>query len=199
MEKNLKIILIFGAIILFLLVWLIYSSIKQEEISSINISTGINPPKSNINSQIKIIEFGDFKCPACKSAHPIINEIIEKYNASLYFRNFPLKMHGEISYKASLAAECANEQNKFWEYHNLLYENQETFNEQSLKQFASQLQLNEAKFNNCLDTEKYKSQVQEDINEAVSFGIKGTPTYFINGVQVLGADKEKIEEIIKRI
>ena len=195
MEKNTKVILIFMLVITALLVIMIYFGTEREKI--FDVEKGINPAKGNPASLITIIEFGDFKCPACKAAHPTINEILNEYNTSLYYRNFPLPMHGEIAFLSAEAAECANEQNKFWQYHEILFENQDILNKENLKLYAKQLNLNEEQFNNCLDSEKYKQEVEKDINNAKDLGVKGTPTFFINGKKVLGADKEKIKQIIE--
>ena len=195
MEKNtLTIIIIFG-IITALLAVMLYFGLEREKV--FEVEKGINPAKGNSASLITIIEFGDFKCPACKAAHPVIDEILNEYNVSLYYRNFPLPMHGEISFLSAEAAECANEQDKFWQYHDILFENQDILNKENLKLYAKQLNLNEEQFNNCLDSEKYKQEVEKDIKDAKDLGVKGTPTFFINGRKILGADKEKIKKIIE--
>jgi|SRR3989344_2127130 len=196
MEKNTKVILIIFAVLILLVVYLIYSSIPKD--GSYNVEKGINPAKGNISSKNIIIEFGDFKCPACKASHPIIEEILKEYNVALYYRSFPLPMHGQISFLASEAAECANEQGKFWEYHNILYDNQDFFStEDDLKKYASNLGLNISKFNRCLDNETYKAEVEKDIADGEKFGIQGTPTFFVNGKRILGANKDTIVSNLK--
>ena len=195
MEKNTKVVLIFMGAIVLLLVIMIYFGTERERV--FEVEKGINPPKGDPASLIAIIEFGDFKCPACKAAHPVIDEILNEYNVSLYYRNFPLPMHGEISFLSAEAAECANEQDKFWQYHEILFENQDILNKENLKLYAKEIGLNEEQFNNCLDTEKYKQEVEKDIKDAKDLGVQGTPTFFINGKKVLGANKEKIKQIIE--
>ncbi len=197
MGQNSKVIVIGGIIIFLLLAVLIYSSIAPNKDKIQVVSRGINPAKGNLNSSVTIIEFGDFKCPACKAAHPIINEILTKYNASLYYRNFPLPMHGEISFLAAESAQCANEQGKFWEYHDLLYDRQDFLSKDNLKLYAKQIGLNEKEFNLCLDNEKYKNIVLNDLSDAKKLNLKGTPTFFINGREVFGANKQQIKEIIE--
>ena len=96
MEKNTKVVLIFMGAIVLLLVIMIYFGTERERV--FEVEKGINPPKGDPASLIAIIEFGDFKCPACKAAHPVIDEVLNEYNVSLYYRNFPLPMHGEISF-----------------------------------------------------------------------------------------------------
>ena len=196
MEKNTKVVLIFMGAIVLLLVIMIYFGTERERV--FEVEKGINPPKGDPASLIAIIEFGDFKCPACKAAHPVIDEVLNEYNVSLYYRNFPLPMHGEISFLSAEAAECANEQNKFWQYHDILFENQDNLNKENLRLYAQEISLNEQQFNSCLDTEKYKQEVEKDIKDANDLGVQGTPTFFINGKKVLGADKEKIKQIIEK-
>lgn len=191
MEKNTKVILGFVIVLIFLVVYLIYASIPKDSIY--DVERGINPARGNISSNNIIVEFGDFKCPACKASHPIIEEILKEYNVALYYRNFPLLMHGQISFLAAEAAECANEQGKFWEYHNILYDNQEILTtKDDLKKYASNLGLNMSKFNNCLDNETYKAEIKKDVSDGEKAGIQGTPTFFVNGKRILGADKDKI-------
>lgn len=196
MEKNTKVILVFIIVLILLVAYLIYASIPKD--SLYNVEKGINPAKGNLSSNNIIVEFGDFKCPACKASHPIIEEILKEYNVALYYRNFPLPMHGQISFLAAEAAECANEQGKFWEYHNILYDNQELLStKDDLKKYASDIELNISKFENCLSNESYKTEVEKDMADGEKFGIQGTPTFFVNGKRILGADKDKIVSNLK--
>ncbi len=196
MEKNTKVILIFFSLIVLLLVIMIYVSLpRQEKVNDIQIvEKGINPPKGNPDSEIVIIEFSDFQCPACKAGLPVIKEILEENDVGFYYRNFPIHKNSAI---AAEAAECANEQGMFWEYHDVLFENQDKLDEESLKKYALDIQLDAEQFNSCFDSEKYKNTVLQDLSEGKSLGVRGTPTFFVNGKMVLGVDKEKIEKIIK--
>lgn len=180
------------------MIFTIYISIpkNKEEGSVFEVSEGINPPKGNPSSLNVIIEFSDFQCPACKAAIPVIDELLDRYDIAFYYRNFPLEMH-ENSFIAAEAAECANEQGKFWEYHDVLFENQGKLNKEGLKSYAEQISINTEQFNNCLDNERYKNQIESDIKEGKSLGIVGTPTFFVNGRKVSGADKEKIQKFLK--
>ena len=195
-EANKKVLVLLGGLMLILIFILVYFSIPRN-IEVKDIDVGINPPRGNLNSSLTIIEFGDFKCPACKASHPIIEEILNKYDAVLYYRNFPLPMHGEISFLSAEAAQCANEQGKFWEYHDLLYDKQDFLSKDNLKLYARQTGLNEQQFDLCLDNEKYKGETLKDLGDAKKLGLKGTPTFFINGREVFGADKQEIERIIE--
>jgi len=174
----------------------IYSAYKKTPPQ--HIETGINPPKGNVTAQVTIVEFSDFQCPACKTAQKTINEILKEYGGkvSFYYRNYPLSFHAN-SFIAAEAAEAANEQRKFWEYHDILFANQNNLDKESLKKYAKDLGLDTEKFNSELDSEKYKSAIEKDIADGNSLGVPGTPVFFINGRQVFGADKTKIKQIIE--
>ena len=114
------------------------------------------------------------------------------------YRDFPLTSIHQWAQKGSEAADCANEQGKFWEYHDALYDSQTTITQtaqtggvtaavDALKGLASQLGLDTAAFNECLDTDKYASEVQKDVQDGTSYGVDGTPAFFVNGQLVVGA------------
>ena len=88
---------------------------------------------------------------------------------------------------AANASMCANEQGKFWEMHDVIFENQRSLSVSSLKQFAGQIGLDTEEFNSCLDSGKHSGEVQDDFKEGVSYGVSGTPGFFINGIPLVGA------------
>jgi protein-disulfide isomerase len=102
------------------------------------------------------------------------------------YRDFPIPSHPN-SQKAAEASECANDQGKFWEYQDLIWANQQALDVASLKGYAAQLGLDTATFNDCLDSGKKTSEVQKDYQAGQSYGVTGTPTFFINGLKVVGA------------
>jgi protein-disulfide isomerase len=102
------------------------------------------------------------------------------------YRDFPIPSH-TASQKASEASECAHDQGKFWEYQDLIWANQSALDVDSLKGYAAQLGLDTATFNDCLDSGKKTSEVQKDYQDGQSYGVTGTPTFFINGQLVKGA------------
>lgn len=137
---------------------------------------------------ITIIDFSDFQCYLCaryvKATEPLIRDTyIETGKVVLVFKHLPNR--GFDSLEASIAAQCAHEQGKFWEFHNLLYENQKPIdsgwvNQESLKKFAAKLNgLDIKKFNECLDNLKYKEFVERDIDLGLSFGFQDTPSFVI--------------------
>lgn len=145
----------------------------------------------NPDAPVKIVEFADFECPACGQfamlTKPDVHERLVKTGlASVEFYVFPLPMHAN-TWSASNAAYCANEQGKFWEMHDKLFANQQALDRASLLRYAKELGLNEAKFTAALDSQKIKDQIDADQAEAGRVGASGTPTFFINGRQIVGA------------
>ena len=159
------------------------------------------------NAKNVIIEFSDFECPYCGAASgthaalidqfkrsdptweapvPKLEELAKQGKIKFVFKNFPLNIHKNAQ-KAAEASECANEQKKFWEYHNKMFENQEALDVPSLKQYAKDLGLNTNKFNDCLDTGKMAAEVKNDLNAGVKAGISGTPAFLVNGQLIKGA------------
>ncbi|MBI2047015.1 thioredoxin domain-containing protein [Candidatus Pacearchaeota archaeon] len=191
-------ILIAIVLVIVLLGILIYSTLNPagKTTSKANASTGINPAKGNSSSKIIIIEFSDFQCPKCKAALPVIDAVLDRYGVALYYRNFPLPMH-KNSMNAAEAAECANEQEKFWQYHDILFQNQEMLDKESLKRYAAQLGLDAAQFNSCLDSHKYRNEIEKDFQDGEKLGVGGTPTFFINNRKIEGASLGVFESIIK--
>ncbi|MFA4952777.1 MAG: thioredoxin domain-containing protein [Candidatus Pacearchaeota archaeon] len=197
-EFNKSILILLGSLMLVLIFFLIYFSIPKTNEGIKNVGIGNLPPRGNPNAKIKIIEFSDFQCPACKASHPTMDRIFQDYREEvvLYYRYFPLSMH-ENSFIAAEAAECANEQGKFWEYHNILFDNQDKLDKENLKRYAEQIKLNSERFNSCLDNEETKEIISTDLNEAKALNLKGTPTFFINGKEVFGGNEQELRKLIE--
>ena len=146
-------------------------------------------------AKVAIIEYGDFQCPFCgkffkTTERQIIETYIKSGKAAFLWRDFAFL--GEESFRAAEAARCAGEQKKFWEYHDHIFNNQKGENEGAfadtvLKKFAKELGLNETTFNSCLDSKKYRKQVEEQSDEGRAFGVSGTPATFVNGFLISGA------------
>lgn len=151
------------------------------------------------DASVKIIEFSDFSCPFCKQTESTLKQVASKYQGqvSLAYRDFPL---GELHPKAQMAAEsarCAGEQGKFWEYHDLLFKDQGGFSREASLENARKLKLDEKRFAACLDTGKYRPQIDQDIQDGIAAGVTGTPAFFVNGVFLDGAQSvEAFERII---
>jgi len=152
------------------------------------------------SAPVVILEFSDFQCPYCQSAEPTLKKLLVKYEGqvSLAYRDLPLQ---EIHPQAELAAEasrCAGEQGKFWEYHDLLFQNQNRLHRDGLMGLARDLKLEEKQFDSCLSSGKYKSQVEEDRQAGLRTGVNGTPGFFINGNIVSGNQpQDSFEKIIE--
>ncbi|MFH0791594.1 MAG: thioredoxin domain-containing protein [bacterium] len=164
--------------------------------------TKSNHIRGDFNASITLVEFSDFECPFCERHYPTLNKILSNYEGKvrLVYKHFPLGFH-KNSQKAAEASECASEQGKFWEYHDKLFENQpEGYSLDKFKKWASDLSLDNAKFNSCLDSGKYAQKVQDDYQEGLNKGVNGTPATFVNGQLVSGAlPYESFEKIINSL
>jgi protein-disulfide isomerase len=141
-----------------------------------------DPALGPIDAKVTVIEFSDFQCPACKSAEPLVKNILAAYGDKIRFvyRDFPLTQIHEYAFLSAMAAECADEQGRFWDYHDKLFEMQPKLDLQSLENYAKDLGLDTEQFNQCLETEKYKGEVNADLADAASLGLKATPSFVIN-------------------
>ncbi|NHW88093.1 MAG: DsbA family protein [Archaeoglobales archaeon] len=158
-------------------------------LEKVHVSEDDDPWIGAKDAKVVIVEFSDYACPYCaKFALEVEKKIVENYKntVKLVFRDFPV--HGESSYKAAEAANCAREQGKFWEYHYLLFERQKEWynNVSKFLDYAEELGLNSEKFRECLDSGKYRQEVEKDFMDGVSYGVQGTPTFFINDDMVIG-------------
>ena len=168
---------------------------KQPSIP-LKISTDNDPVIGKLNAPVTIIEFSDFQCPFCAKFHletlPLImNEYINEGQVKLVFRDFPIQSIHPNALPASLAAECANEQGKFKEMHDVLFENQKEWNKQSIdnviitfNQYASGMGLDGNTFDSCLKNGKYVEEIQKDLDDGRNYGITGTPGFFIVNDQI---------------
>ncbi|MEK7159000.1 MAG: DsbA family protein [Patescibacteria group bacterium] len=158
--------------------------------------------RGNFNAPITLVEYSDFECPFCEKIYPTFKKLLSDYpdQVRLVYKHFPLGFHPNAQ-KAAEASECADEQGKFWEYHDTLFDNQANgFSLTNFKQWAEDLKLNTKKFNNCLDSGKYTEKVQADETDGQSRGVNGTPATFVNGQLVSGAvPYESFKSIIDQL
>lgn len=162
-----------------------------------------DPVKGNSGAKVTIVEFSDFECPFCGRAQQTLKQIEEAYKDQVrfVFKQFPLPFHTNAP-NAALASLCAQDQGKFWEYHDKLFANQTALSPQDLKKYAQELGLNAGEFSACLENKKYQAQVDQDMKDGQTAGVGGTPAFFINGRLVSGAQpfenfKTIIEEELK--
>ncbi len=185
-----------------------FQSLRQSS----NIAVNLRPPRVQVRDDaartlgspgapVTIIEFADFECPYCQRANSILGELLKKYNGQvrLAFRDFPLDEIHPGSERAAEAGRCANEQGKFWAYHDMLFSSPGRLAEADLRQQAHQLGMDETQFDACLHDHKFKSQIEEDVRAGIQAGVSGTPGFFINGVflnglQPLATFENTIEE-----
>ncbi|NIR46172.1 MAG: thioredoxin domain-containing protein [Gemmatimonadetes bacterium] len=157
------------------------------------------------NAPVTLTEFSDFECPYCRRFFDTLNRLKQEYEDQLrvVYRQYPLSTHPN-AYKAAMASLCAHEQREFWAMHDILFLEQDSLGVEALKRKASRLGLNEEEFASCLESDRYATQIERDVQEADRLGITGTPFVFVNGVAVPGGAapydvmKEMIEEELAR-
>jgi protein-disulfide isomerase len=147
--------------------------------------------QGNINAAITLVEYGDFECPHCSHAHPLIKRLLKEKGKELYFvfRNFPLSEIHPNAYASATAAEAAAKQGKFWEMHDLIFENREKLSTKFLLALADHIRLDPVQFAKDLKSEEIKSKIETDFESGVRSGVNGTPTFFLNGSPVLTYDE----------
>jgi protein-disulfide isomerase len=137
------------------------------------------------DAPVTLVEFGDYECPHCGAAHPIVQEIQRILGPSLrfVFRNFPLRRLHPHAERAAEAAEAAGAQDGFWGMHDLLFENQDALEDPDLLRYTAALNLDVKRFATELAAGLYADRVRRDFRSGVKSGVNGTPTFFINGVR----------------
>ena len=166
----------------------------------VDVELGNGPVYGNKDAKVKIVEFSDFQCPFCSRGANTVNEIKKAYGkkVAIAFRHYPLPMHPQAK-PASEASMCVFEQNpdKFWTYHDMLFANQDKLDDESLKKYAKEVGVKEDLFKQCFESHKYADQVNKDMEYGNKVGVRSTPTFFVNGRLVQGAQPiEAFREII---
>lgn len=174
-----------------------------------------DPQLGDANAKVTIIEFADYQCPNCRAfwretLPRIKKEYVDTGRVRIVFRDFPVQdIHPEATV-AAIAAECAGDQNKYFELHDKIFREQDRrgrdvvrFRVQDLKRWAMEVGIDPAPFNECLDGGRYKDEVAKDLADATSVGVNGTPVFFVNGRLLAGAHpfstfQKVIEEELKK-
>ena len=175
-----------------------------------------DPVLGDASARVTIIEFGDYQCPVCrlfwKETLPRIRkQYIDTGMVKLVFRDFPLPGH-PMAVPAAMATECAEDQGRFWDFHDKVYREQDRraregevaeFRVNDLKRWAADIKLDQTSFDQCLDSGKYKQEVAADYAAAAGVGLQGTPVFFINGRALFGTQpfatfQKIIEEALKQ-
>ena len=173
--------------------------LKEPTAPVLNISTANAPSKGNKNAPVTVVMFSDFQCSACARTHPILSEILKSVgnNARLVVRNYPLTEIHENAFRAAQAAAAANAQGKFFEYIELLYQNQNALDDASLKKYAVQVGLNAKQFEADLASGKFDAVIRQDMKDGEFYGIRGTPTIYVNGKIVGDLSPETLKKAIE--
>ena len=137
------------------------------------------------DAPVTLVEYGDYECPYCGAAYPIVKEVRARLGDTLrfVFRNFPITTAHPHAEQAAEAAEAAAAQGKFWQMHDLLYENQRRLGDQDLSAYAARLGLDVDRFDRELSEHVHAARVHEDFMSGVRSGVNGTPTFYINGAR----------------
>ena len=164
-------------------------NLKPPPVYRANVSAEGAPVRGSEKAPVTIIEFSDFHCPYCKQVQPTLSRILSDYGdrVRLAYRDFPLDQLHPSARKAAEAARCANDQRKFWEFHDKLYAGGTDASPETLTRFAREINMDLVAFQQCLSIGKHRSEIDRDIQEATNFGVTGTPGFFINGRLVSGA------------
>jgi protein-disulfide isomerase len=153
-----------------------------------NVSADGRPSLGPASAPVLLVLFSDFQCPYCKMFSGTIKEITQKYgnNVHLIFRQFPLTSLHPDAQRAAEASLCANTQGHFWEIYDLLFQDQNSLNDEDLRAKAVKLGLDVSAFNACFDSKRYAGEIREDVLAGSAAGLDGTPALFVNGRLLYG-------------
>jgi protein-disulfide isomerase len=163
------------------------------------VATAGFPTRGPSNAPITIVEFADFECPHCAAMFPELKKVEKNYadKVRVVYRQFPLTHIHPNAQKAAEASLCANAQQRFWDFHESLFQNPRELSVVALKQRAVDLKLDTAAFNQCLDSGAQAKAVAQDFEDGDKAGVGGTPTLFINGRHYSGTSYEEVRDIIE--
>lgn len=180
------------------------NSVMDETQFLDKIEYAVNTPEGDPSAAVVIEEFSDFQCPYCSMAQENLRRIQVEYSDEVYvdFKHFPLKSIHPNAETAAEASECARDQEKFWEMHDAMFDNPFGLDKYSLTETAVSIGLDEEKFTTCLDSGEKNKIVLADLDEGLNRGVRGTPTFFINGKMLVGAlpyeeIKKEVEDAIQ--
>ena len=173
-------------------------NLTAPESPAFSIATDDQPVKGNPKALVTIVEFTDFECPSCAKQLPLLDRIVNEFGdrVRLVVRDFPLSQHAHAR-KAAEAAEAAREQGKYWEYVTVLFRNQSALGVDKLKQYATEVGLDRARFDASLESGKFTEQVQRDVMDARKLGVNGTPALYINGKRLSDNSYESLKSAVE--
>lgn len=177
----------------------IYLDRPQRPVFDVHV--GESPVLGKANAPVTIVAYSDFQCPHCQKGSALMKDLKSKYGdkVKLVFKHFPMPFHAQAQ-KAAEASLCAFEQDpkKFWTLHDKFFDDQTKLGKDQIKQTAKQIKLDMGKFTTCLENGKYASRVKEEMAKGKDLGVKATPTFFVNGKLVSGAQPlEVFSEVIE--
>jgi protein-disulfide isomerase len=176
------------------------TSIPFPDLPRIPVQTDNDPYLGSQDGSVEVVVFAEYQCPYCATVTPTLEQLVETYPDKLHvvFRDFPLNFH-DRAIPAAIAANCAGEQNKYWEMHSLLMANQRALTDENFQAFGAQLGLDMGGFNTCLVDPAQAAEVQADYEAGVEAGVGGTPTVYINGLKLTaGPSYDAMVEMIDR-
>lgn len=190
-------IILLGALIIGGLAWAIVSGPSSGSVGTVNTNVKFNdandPAIGPTSTKAVVRMFGDFQCPACGAAEEGVQYARQAYGAKVRFiwNDFPLTQIHSNAFAGSVAARCAEDQGKFWEYHDALYHYQLAWSSladpsASFKDYAKELNLNADSFASCLSSQTDRSKIQDDMSEGDANGVDSTPTFFVNDKKLVG-------------
>jgi len=168
---------------------------------TVPVDEGRDHIQGSSDAAVTLLEYGDYECPYCGAAYPIVKRVQENMGDRLrfVFRNFPISTAHPHAELAAEAAEAAAAQGKFWEMHDLLYENQQRLETDDLIAYADRLGLDVGRFQGDLDDHAYAERVHDDFMSGVRSGVNGTPTFYIDGVRYEGSyDAEALLDALQQ-
>lgn len=196
-KNKLKLWLTVAIIIILVVLGMVQSvkkSDKKDSSSDMSSSIAVNENdwvRGDINSKVVIVEYADFQCPACGLYHPLIKQVEEKFGDSIavVFRHFPLTQIHQNALIAAQATEAAGMQGKFFEMHDMIFETQSVWSDDSRAQdifvdYSKQLGLNEEQFLNDIKSKVVKDKIAQSYKVGTKLGVNGTPTFFMNGKKI---------------
>lgn len=174
--------------------------IQKPSLPMFEVNVGAAPFKGSSDAKVTIVEFSDFQCPFCSKGAQVLSAIEKKYGnkVKIAFKHYPLPFHAQARIAAE-ASMCANEQDSklFWKMHDAMFADQSKLDKDNLVATAKKAGVKEAEFKACLDSGKYKAKIDADVAEGATLGLKSTPTFFINGKLISGAQPlEVFSEVI---